>query len=50
MSYRAYLAFQNHGILPQDYINLSPQVQAFIYAGDVYKAEQMEEAQKRLRR
>lgn len=50
MSYRAYLAFQNHGILPQDYINLSPQTQAFIYATDLHKAEQVAKAQQRLRR
>lgn len=50
MSYRAHLAFQNHGILPRTYLDFTPQEQAYIYASDLYKAEQMEEAQKQLRR
>ena len=47
---RAHLAFQNHGILPGAYLNLTPQEQAYIYASDLYKVEQMEKAQKKLRR
>lgn len=50
MSYRAYLAFKNHKILPRDFLALSREEQAFLLACDFTEAQEQREATERLRR
>lgn len=47
MSYRAYLALKNHGILPHDYIALSQEEQAFLAACDLTEVDEINEVVKR---
>lgn len=54
MSYRAYLAFKNHGLLPHDFMALSREEQAFLLACDFTDRDEMraaaEQSRRRLRR
>lgn len=50
MSYRAYLAFKNHGILPHDYMALPQEEQAFLTACDLNEAQEQRDAIERARK
>lgn len=50
MSYRAYLAFQKHGILPHDFIALPSEEQAFLLACDLTEHDELQARETRARR
>lgn len=50
MSYCAYLAFENHGILPRDFLAMPAPDRAFLLACDLKKAEEQSSMQKKLTR
>lgn len=50
MSYRAYLAFSKHGILPHEFMRLSNEEQAFLLACDLNEQDEQRETAERARR
>lgn len=50
MSYRAYLAFSRHGILPHEFMRLSNEEQAFLLACDLTEQDEQRESAERTRR
>ncbi|WMJ83471.1 hypothetical protein ACS3UN_10385 [Oscillospiraceae bacterium LTW-04] len=50
MSYRAYLAFSRHGILPHEFMALPCEEQAFLLACDLTEQDERREDAERTRR
>lgn len=50
MSYRAYLAFQKHGLLPHEFMALSWEEQAFLHACDLTEQDEQRQTAEHARR